>query len=119
MQRGIVVMPTAILTACGELGKSGHRNKDIKATIINISERDSRQGHIVVAESLSVSTNGVKVAVSHGFLGSQAFLKKKKKLVKLVIGRGDGTYGMVISQKLVKEVNSLITDESLVLSVDK
>lgn len=82
MQRGIVVMPTAILTACGELGKSGHRNKDIRATIINISERDSRQGHIVVAESLSVSTNGVKVGVSHGFLGSQAFLKKQVSQVR-------------------------------------
>jgi hypothetical protein len=37
-------------------------------------ERDSSQGHVVVAEGLCVGTDGVKVCVCHGFLGSQAFL---------------------------------------------
>jgi hypothetical protein len=77
MQKGIVMMPAAVWTSCGYL-KSGHRSKEIKAMIINSScERFSRQGHVVVAESLGISTDGVEVVVCHGFLGSQAFLAQQ------------------------------------------
>jgi hypothetical protein len=41
------------------------------------------------------------------------------KLAKCRHESGNTTYSMVVSQKLVKEVNGLITDETLVLGVDK
>lgn len=84
---------------------------------INGSCENSGLGNVVVAESLCVGTDGVEVCVSHGLLSSQAFLysgsvKNKSEDDKI-------TYSMVVSQKLVKEVNGLIADETLVLSVDK
>lgn len=45
--------------------------------IINSSDRDSGQGHVVVAESLSISTDRVEVHVCHSFLSSQAFLRER------------------------------------------
>jgi hypothetical protein len=95
----------------------GHCKGKIEAMAINGSCGNSGLGNVVVAESLCVSTDGVEVCVPHGLLSSQAFLysgsvKYKSKDDKI-------TYSMVVSQKLVKEVNGLIADETLVLSVDK
>lgn len=45
--------------------------------IINSSNGYSGQGDVVVAESLSISTDRVEVHVGHSFLSSQAFLKEK------------------------------------------
>lgn len=41
------------------------------------------------------------------------------KSAEVEFGIINTTYSMIVSQKLVKEVNGLITDETLVLSVDK
>lgn len=79
--------------------------------------RGSGQCHIVVAKGRCISTHWVKVCVCHGLLSSQTVLQDRSIWATYTDART--TYGMVVAQKLVKEVNGLVTDETLVLSVHK
>ena len=95
-----------------------HRSKEIRAVVIDSSRgRDSGQCHIVVAKGRCIGTHWVKVCVCHGLLSSQTVLQDRSVWTTCTDVRT--TYSMVVAQKLVKEVNGLVTDETLVLSVHK
>src|SRR6266480_4816860 len=57
-----------------------------------------------------------EVRVGHGFFGSEAFLKSKSANAA---GEKRETYHMVVSQKLVQEVNGIIAHKTLVFGVDE